>query len=69
MSTINLKKLKNKTSHVGLVYKNKSEILIIHSCRENKGAGIQELKEVLKKYRVVEARRMVGKKNKRLWFL
>ena len=53
-------KLKNKTSHVGLVYKNKSDdFLIIHSCRENKGVRIQELGEVLKRYRVVEVRRIV----------
>jgi len=52
-------KLKNKTSHVGLVYKNKSEILIIHSCRDIKGVGIQELKEILKRYKIVEARKVV----------
>ena len=54
-------KLKNKTGHVGLVYDNKlGKILIIHSCRENKGVRIQELGEVLKRYRVVGARRVIG---------
>ena len=54
-------KLKNKTSHIGMIYdNNSSEISIIHSCRENRGVGIQELEEVLKRYKVVEVRRIVG---------
>ncbi len=54
-------KLKNKTSHVGLVYENKlDEILIIHSCRDNKRVRIQELRGVLERYRVMEVRRVVG---------
>lgn len=53
-------KLKNKTSHVGLVCENKPDnFLIIHSCRENKGVKIQKLEKVLEKYKVVEVRKIV----------